>query len=105
MPGDDTDSSNISDTGNDDVLLDDVDDTENISLSAGCDLRPQSRTSRTGRKVNLPARFLDLFVMCACIDCDHIILCIVWLLSILVLSAYMNEGVYDKSVHINLCIV
>ena len=69
------------DTGNDAVLLDDVDDTKNISLSASGDLRRQSRTSRTGRKINLPDRFLDLSVTCTCIDCDCFSLCFVWLLS------------------------
>ena len=86
------------DTGNDDVLLDDVDDTKHVSLSASSDLRRQSRTSRTGRKVNLPARFLYLSVTCTCIDCDCFSLCFVWLLSTLVLSAYMYESVYGKSV-------
>ena len=56
MPGDDTNSSILLDMGNDDVLLDNIDDSENISLSAPGDLLPQSRTRRTGRKINLPAR-------------------------------------------------
>ena len=38
IPGNDTECSILLDTGNGDVLLDDVDDTENISLSAP--LRP-----------------------------------------------------------------
>ena len=59
MPGDDTNSSILLDTENDHVLIDNGDDTENISQSAPGDLRPQSRTSRLGRKINLPARFLD----------------------------------------------
>ena len=59
MPGDDTDSSVLLDMGNDHVLIDNVDDTENISQSAPCHLCPQSTTSRSGRKINLPARFLD----------------------------------------------
>ena len=59
MPGDDTDSSVLLDTGNDHVLIDNVVDTENISQSATGDLRQQSTTSRSGRKINLPARFLD----------------------------------------------
>ena len=41
--------------------------------------------------------------MCTCIDGDHISLCIVWLLSMLVLPAYMYESVYGKSAHISLC--
>ena len=59
MPGDDNDSSVLLDTGNDHVLIDNVGDTENISHSAPGDLCPQSTTSRSGRKINLPARFLD----------------------------------------------
>ena len=43
--------------------------------------------------------------MCTCIDGDHISLCIVWLLSMLVLPAYMYESVYGKSAYISLCIV
>ena len=43
--------------------------------------------------------------MCTYIDGDHISLCIVWLLSMLVLSAYMYESVYGKSANISLCIV
>ena len=59
MPEDDTDSSVLLDKGNDHVLLDNVDDTENISQSAPGDLLPQSTTSRSGMKINLPAQFLD----------------------------------------------
>ena len=54
------DSSVLLDTGNDNVLyLDDIDDTQNISLSVPGDLRPQSRTSRSCRKINL-----DQFMYC-----------------------------------------
>ena len=54
IPGDDTDSSILLDMTNDDVLLDDIDDTENISLSAPCDLLQQSRTSSlVGRSICL----------------------------------------------------
>ena len=60
MPGDDTDPSVLLDMGNDHVLLDNVDDTENISQSALGELHPQSTTSRSGRKMNLPARFFGL---------------------------------------------
>ena len=34
--------------------------------------------------------------MCTCIDGDHISLCIVWLLSMLVLPAYMYESSMAK---------
>ena len=59
IPGDDTDSSFLLHMGNDDVVLYNIDNMEHISLFAPGDLLPQTRTSRTGRKINLPARFLD----------------------------------------------
>ena len=49
----------------DDVLyLDDIDDTENISLSAHGDLRSQSRTSRSGRKINLDQSICCMVAYC-----------------------------------------